>query len=308
MEGNWKDYFSFTKKERIGIYTLLILIATGAIVPRFFTSPALKKELVAEAIKLEKAAPVLPDKERRFTYEQRPSPYEEVNDEPAKKQRVVSLFPFDPNTLNADGWQQLGIPDRTIRTIINYRNKGGRFRNAGDLQKMYGLKTADFERLAPYIKIEIPPAPAFAHSGKPFVKYVKAPPAVIDINQADTTAFISLPGVGSKLASRIINFRTKLGGFYSVEQVGETFGLPDSTFQLIRPRLQCTPAAVQKININTADVNTLKQHPYIRWNIANAIVQYRQQHGDFRSCAQLQQIALITPEIYQKMEGYIAVE
>jgi competence protein ComEA len=303
MEGNWKDYFSFTKKERIGIYTLLILIATGAIAPRFFYSPPLKKELVAEAIKLEKAPPVLPDKERRFTYDHRPSPYDEVNDEPAKPQRV---FPFDPNTLNAEGWQQLGIPDRTIRTIINYRNKGGRFRNAGDLQKMYGLKTADFERLAPYISIEAPPP--YPSSGKPFVKYVKAPPAVIDINQADTTAFISLPGIGSKLASRIINFRTKLGGFYSVEQVGETFGLPDSTFQLIKPRLQCTPAAVQKININTADVNTLKQHPYIRWNIANAIVQYRRQHGDFSSCGQLQQIALITPEIYQKMEGYIAVE
>jgi competence protein ComEA len=306
MEGNWKDYFTFTKKERIGIYTLLILIATGAIVPRFFSPPALHKELVAEAIRFEKAPPVQPVKEKRLTWDQGPSPYDEVNIEPAKTQQAVSLFTFDPNTLNAEGWRRLGIPDRTVRTIINYRTKGGRFSNAGDLQKMYGLKTADFERLAPYIRIET--QPGYAHSGKPFVKYVKAPPAIIDINRADTTAFISLPGIGSKLAGRIINFRNKLGGFYSTDQVGETFGLPDSTFQLIKPRLQCEPAAVQKININTADVNTLKQHPYIRWNIANAIVQYRQQHGDFRSCGQLQQIALITPEIYRKIEGYITVE
>ncbi len=306
MEGNWKDYFTFTKKERIGIYILLILIATGAIVPCFFSTPALRNELVAEAIELEKAPPVQPGKEKRSAYEQQQSPYDEVSDEPPKTQRVVSLFPFDPNTLTAEGWRQLGIPDRTIRTIINYRTKGGRFRNTGDLQKMYGLKAADFERLAPFIRIETPPA--YANSGKAFVKYVKAPPAIIDINQADTTAFISLPGIGSKLASRIINFRNKLGGFYSVNQVGETFGLPDSTFQLIKPRLQCAPAAVQKININTADVNTLKQHPYIRWNIANAIVQYRQQHGEFRSSGQLQQIALITPGIFQKIERYITVE
>ena len=44
----------------------------------------------------------------------------------------------------------------------------------------------------------------------------------VDINTADTTAFISLPGIGSKLAARIVNFRDKLGGFYSIDQVGET--------------------------------------------------------------------------------------
>jgi competence protein ComEA len=308
MEGNWKDYFTFTKKERIGIYTLLILIITGAFIPRYFSSSTLNNELIAEAINLQKATPAQPDRKtfRSTTYDKSPSPYDEVSYEPAKAQPSALLFPFNPNTLDENGWKKLGIPDRTIRTILNYRTKGGRFRNAGDLQKMYGLKPADFERLVPYLRIEA--SPAFNNTTRSFVKYVKPPPLVIDINQADTTAFISLPGVGSKLANRIINFRSKLGGFFSVEQVGETFGLPDSTFQLIKPRLQCAPAEVQKININRADINTLKQHPYIRWNIANAIVQYRQQHGDFRSLDQLQQIVLITPAIYQKIAAYITVE
>lgn len=305
MEGNWKDYFTFTKKERIGIYTLLVLIAVCIIIPRFFTAPALSNELVVEAISLEKAAPDIENR-KRSTYDQQPSPYDEVNDEPAKAKPSFALFPFDPNTLDVVGWKKLGIPDRTIRTILNYRTKGGRFRNVGDLQKMYGLKAADFERLAPFVRIEA--SPVFNNSPRPFVKYVKVTPPVIDINQADTSAFISLPGIGSKLANRIIHFRDKLGGFHSVEQVSETFGLPDSTFQLIKPRLQCLPVEVQKININTADVNTLKQHPYFRWNIANAIVQYRQQHGNFRSPEQLQQIVLITPEIYQKIATYITVE
>jgi competence ComEA-like helix-hairpin-helix protein len=140
------------------------------------------------------------------------------------------------------------------------------------------------------------------------VKYVKPPPPVIDINLADTTAFISLPGIGSRLANRIVNFRDKLGGFYSVQQVGETFGLPDSTFQLIKPRLQYTPVTVKKININTADTGTLKGHPYIRWKIANAIVQYRQQHGAFHSAEELLQIVLITPELFQKILPYLTVQ
>lgn len=307
MEGKWKEYFTFTKKERIGIYTLLILIVIGIITPRFFSVPALNTELAAEAIDLEKAQPAPPEKEfaRRSYYDRAPSPYDEVNDEPNKK-LPATLFPFDPNTLDAAGWKKLGLPERTVRTILNYRSKGGRFRTSSDLQKMYSLKPADFERLQPYVHIEAPPP--FRYADRPQVKYVKAPPTIIDINEADTAAFIALPGIGNKLASRIVNFRNKLGGFYSVEQIGETYGLPDSTFQLIRSRLQCAAVAVQKININTADANALKQHPYIRWNVANAIVQYRQQHGVFSTREQLQQIVLVTPELYQKIEQYIAVE
>jgi competence protein ComEA len=297
MEGKWSDYFAFSRKERIGIYTLLILIVICMVAPRFFSSPTLSSELTAEAILLEKAQPAPPEKAftPRLTYDRAPN-----------SRTPATPFRFDPNSLDEAGWKKLGLSDRTVRTILNYRNKGGRFRNTADLQKMYGLNQADFERLQPYVQIEMQ-APVYNKERTP-VKYVKAAPAIIDINEADTTAFISLPGIGSKLAGRIVNFRNKLGGFYSVEQVGETFGLPDSTFQLIKPRLQCAPLALKKININMADANTLKQHPYIRWNVANAIVQYRQQHGIFSSREQLQKIVLVTPELYQKIEHYIAVE
>ena len=104
---------------------------------------------------------------------------------------------------------------------------------------------------------------------------------VIDINTADTSAFISLPGIGSKLAARIVNFRDKLGGFYSIDQVGETFGLPDSTFQKIKQYLKLENTSIKKININTATVDELKAHPYIKYSVANPIIAYRNEHGPF---------------------------
>jgi competence protein ComEA len=107
------------------------------------------------------------------------------------------------------------------------------------------------------------------------------------------------------LANRIVSFRQKLGGFYSVDQVAETYGLPDSTFQHLKPTLQCHPTELQKININTADANILKQHPYIKWTLANAIVQYRNQHGSFRSVDDLQQVVLLTPVLFQKLKYYL---
>ncbi len=132
-------------------------------------------------------------------------------------------------------------------------------------------------------------------------------PKTIDINTADTTAFIALPGIGNKLANRIVEFRNKLGGFYKVEQVAETYALPDSTFQKIKSRLTISTIAVQQININTATVDELKSHPYIRYYIANAIVQYRNQHGNFLAADDLKKITLITDSAFNKMLPYLKV-
>jgi competence ComEA-like helix-hairpin-helix protein len=128
------------------------------------------------------------------------------------------------------------------------------------------------------------------------------------VNLADTFAFIALPGIGSKLSKRIISFRDKLGGFYSVEQVGETYLLPDSTFQKIKPYLFVSNSSLKRININTASVDEMKAHPYIKYNMANAIFQYRQQHGNYISVEQIKKILIITDEIYQKAAPYLSVK
>jgi competence protein ComEA len=70
--------------------------------------------------------------------------------------------------------------------------------------------------------------------------------STININAADTSAFSTLPGIGSKLANRIITFREKLGGFYSANQVAEVYGLPDSTFLKIKPYLIIGDVAIKK--------------------------------------------------------------
>jgi competence protein ComEA len=308
MENRWKEYLTFTKRERTGIFVLLALIAIVTALPYLFTvAPPLpaRAELAALQQQLDslEPAPVANAFEADHEYL------------PARAGTVKhSLFEFDPNTLSAAGWRKLGIGERTIRTISHYITKGGRFRKPEDLGKVYGLKPADLQRVLPYVRIE---EPAFGGQ-KAFFKdtagrhsrhAVSKPPILpVDINTADTTAWIALPGIGSRLAQRICNFREKLGGFYSVDQVAETYALPDSTFQHIKPWLQNSTMPVKKLNINTADANTLKQHPYIRWQVANAIVQFRQQHGPFQSITDVQQIMLVTPEIFQKMAPYIDIK
>lgn len=132
-------------------------------------------------------------------------------------------------------------------------------------------------------------------------------PKSIDINKADTTVFMALPGIGSKLATRIVTYREKLGGFYSIEQVSETFGLQDSTFQKIRKWLVVKDTVLRKININKANIDELRM-PYISYNLANAIYEYRRQHGEYKSPEDLMKIMLMTNEIFRKILPYLAVQ
>jgi len=320
----WKeivaDYLTFTRKERIGIITVLSLITIAIFLPAIFSYQegtsqqvpdtawiAAVKELEQKEIYAEKTGAENDNTISAYQYDPSKTNY---NNRPGGE-----LFYFDPNTTSKGDWQKLGLRDKTIQTIQNYIGKGGHFKKPEDLQRVYGLHKDEYERLAPYIKIET----GGRESEKPLLKENKntteAQPEyrktlrynIIDINTADTTVFISLPGIGSKLATRIINFRDKLGGFHTIEQVKETFGLPDSTFQKIKPYLVLENNAVRKINVNTATVDELKVHPYIRYNIANAIIAYRNQHGSFANMEYLKKIMLISDEVYQKITPYLAL-
>lgn len=224
------------------------------------------------------------------------------------------LFYFDPNTISSSEWKRLGLRDKTIQTIRNFLRKGGQFSKPEDLQKIYGLHKDEYERLAPYISIKAKTLSVTEQfvSSKPNdathpVKAYSPRYSSIDVNTADTSAFISLPGIGSKLASRIVTFREKLGGFYSIDQIGETYGLPDSTFQKIKQYLKLDNPSVKKINVNTATIDEMKAHPYIKYSIANPIVAYRNEHGLFSKIEDIKKVMSVTDEIYQKIAPYLSL-
>jgi len=314
----FKDYFTFTRKERTGILLLLVAIALLWLIPQFI-EPATNKltaseieEFKAEAANLhrttqkEDSGLVFEEKTLKKSF---PDPGNPLDD-----QRGV-LFEFDPNTLSLAGWRKLGLRDKTIRTIQNFLAKGGHFYKPEDIGKIFGLTESEYETLLPYVSIREDKKQTSAKSheagsgGTGFLNPVTNKSAIlVNINTADSAGFEALPGIGSKLASRIINFRSRLGGFHNVAQVAETYGLHDSVFQRIRHRLVISPEFIPTIiNINLADVKTLQAHPYIRFTIANAIVQYRLQHGLFIDISDLQKIDLITPDLLVRIRPYLTI-
>jgi len=308
-----KNYLTFTARERIGLFVMALFGIGFYLFSHYY--PVNKRTIRNDDFQQELAElKISIDTSRgsndfrrddNFADLYRPKQY--ANDAPFRGE----LFAFDPNTLSADGWKKLGVRDKTVNTIQNFIAKGYKFRKPDDLRKIYGLKPQDADRLIPYVRIAgkaDQPVVAFAANNSTYKNTAAPEPSpikIIDINTADTAAFIALPGIGNKLAARIIKFREKLGGFSSVAQVAETFGLPDSTFQQIKPRLQPNNSVVKKININTADANELKNHPYFKWNIANAIVNYRLQHGNYKSLDDLHKIEIIDDELFNKIAPYL---
>lgn len=233
--------------------------------------------------------------------------YDWKNAEPEKPAAPTELFYFDPNTLSAEGWQKLGLKEKTIGTIQNYLSKGGKFKNAGDIKKIWGIKPLLAEQLVPFVKIPGTPTAEKRLNGNNAPPFPRQP-VLIDANSADSAAFISLPGIGPGYAKRILKFRERLGGFYSADQVGETFGLPDSTFQKVKKFIKVNRENLRKININSATNDELKQHPYIRWQMANMIIEYRQQHGKFNTVADLKKLMQVTDEWYDKVLPYLVAD
>ena len=313
----WKhfitDYLSFSKKERTGILVLVFLIVFFIglpflypffIKPRTTNATIFKKAIASLSIK--QAAQTKQFSNRNEGGDLIQSSNRSDGNQPTKGE----LFYFDPNTASSDDWKRLGLRENTIATIQHFLSKGGRFYKREDIGKIWGLHPDEVKRLIPYIQIQNPQATRFSEE-KEFKKKLSAPASYpiipIDINKADTAAFISLPGIGSKLSQRVINFRDKLGGFYAVEQIGETFGLPDSTFQKIKPQLTISNIALIKININTADIEEMKKHPYLRYAISNAIVRYRLQHGNFLAVEDIKKIMTITADVFNKVAPYLTV-
>lgn len=146
------------------------------------------------------------------------------------------------------------------------------------------------------------------HQIKSFQNTTKQKQILIELNSADSSSLIPLPGIGPALASRIVKYRNKLGGFYSVEQIKETYGITDSVFSLIATMITIKDSSWQQIHINTITLDELKMHPYFKWQLANTIVNYRKAHGPFTSIDELNKIALINEETLKKFLPYIQID
>jgi competence protein ComEA len=197
--------------------------------------------------------------------------------------------------------KRLTLSSRTASGIINYRNKGGKFKIKTDLKKIYGLDTNIYLSLVPYIRLP----DKLTTTKKREKKQVKA----FDINLADTTQLKSVYGIGPVIARRIAAYRSSLGGFIMFDQLYEVWGLDSTIVRRLADRTVIAAGFTPtKLPINHCSEQELARHPYIRTKLAGAIVKYRFQHGKFGAVDDLRKIAIVDEKAFQRIAPYITLD
>lgn len=205
----------------------------------------------------------------------------------------VVFHPFDPNKATEESLVSLGLRPLIAKRIASYREKGGRFKAPEDVLKIYGMDTAWFETAKPWMRFEV-----VQHESKPQV-YPKKTFTKEDINAADTLALQDVYGIGPALARRIVKFRDRLGGFHSLQQLHDVYGLDSTVVGRVARQFDVKPGfEPRRINLRDATLEELSAHPYISRRQAQAIIAFRFQHtidslGQLRLLPQLDDSWLI---------------
>ena len=286
----WKDFFYYTKSERRAIYVLLVLlfvlIVALVVVPgeRPLPNPV---ALVANSVEYRSAEPAV-------------SP---------------ALTTFDPNLADSAELTALGLPAHVVRNVIKYRQKDGSFPTPESFARIYGLAETQYKELKPYIRISESfarkpvrkkPAPATHDTlRRDTLRWPKAEKypegTLVDANTADTTELKKIPGIGSGIARAIVGYRTRLGGFCSLEQLQE---IKYITPELLR-WFKLENDSVRRLDINRAGLDQLRAHPYLNFYQAKVIVEHRRKRGNITSLSQLSLYEEFTEKDLQRIAAYL---
>jgi len=305
-----KEFFYFSRGQKAGLIVLaviiILLLVVNQFVPFFVKKPLPKNDKNFMA-KYEAFNASLKDKPFRY---QKYSPFDENGNNWGNFQKFVEpeLFAFDPNTLDSAGFVSLGLRPFMAKNIINYRKKGGKFKTADDFAKIYGISAEQFEKLKPFIKIssEFLAQNSYEKTDTYEQKYTEKSDTIsIELNSADTAVLQKLRGIGPGWAKAIVAYRQKLGGFVSVNQLLEIKNFPPETLAKIEKNIFVDASKIQKIEVNRANVEFMKKHPYLDFYKAKALYELRLNKRTLKSIEELKVLPEFTGEDLQKIAPYL---
>lgn len=300
-------YLYFTRTERMGILSLTLVCVAAVLLPRLYT-PLIRT-----------VDDVPPAGEAVFA--KAPLTATELAEEKPESR----AFGFDPNTASANDLQSLGLPEKTIKSILNYRDKGGRFFKPEEFSKIYSLSEADFHRLLPWIYIggknESPSHTyAPAHTSE---EEVRSTAALSNFDPNTVTAVqLQQMGLPQNTITGWLNYLSKGGKFRVKEDLQKLYALKATDFQRLLPYISIATAStaspgtprygnrqynVQTIDINSAEALQWTQLPGIGDGWARKILTYRDKLGGFASPAQVAETRNLPDSVFQKIRPFLEV-
>ncbi len=290
----WREYLGYPKKERRGIYvllTMLMFVAFYNIIEHQLWStdlalPTITVSPINDAFK--GATGITGEKNKKYF------------------DKKLSEKPIFIDTAGVAALTAIGFSKYQATIIFNYIQKGAAIYTVKDLAKIYSIDQKAIDLTQSKIIFSDSSSRKSQHKSNSF--FAKKVLKKVELNSCDSVALDSVFYMSSYLAGRIINYRNRLGGFFELTQIQLIYGIDTTVYAKISTHLSLDTSNVKRIDLNKVSLEKLAQHPYIGYKLAKVMVNYRVQHGAFKSKSDLKKIILINEEIFRKIERYILIQ
>ncbi|WP_414000297.1 ComEA family DNA-binding protein [Flavobacterium sp. W1B] len=269
-------YFKFSKSQCAGIFSLFTIIIVLQLICFFVGFGSIVKDF--------------PEKQNWLSLQREIDSMKESNSIPISKK-----YPFNPNFITDYKGYKLGMSVQEIDRLLAYRKEGKFVNSAKEFQNVTQVSDSLLNTMAPYFKF-----PDWVNRVKESYKYVdyeknsfskKEKLVLIDINQATKEDLMKVYGIGEVISMRILKLKESLGGFVSMEQMSDVWGLSPEVIEKLNAYFKVSALPdIKKVDINNASLKEIALFPYFKYALAKEIVIYRSMNGDLKNAEDLTKI------------------
>lgn len=281
-----------SKRNKRGLIVLIFLLAVIIILPRAYGWIRGNEQIIVSVEEMDEGVDQL--KSQKKSYRSKPG---------RKSRYKAPKSKFNPNDYGQKDWMALGLSEKQANVVVKFASRG--IKDNDQLRQIFVIDDELFALIGDSTFY-----PVIDYS-KTHIDSIKAKNTKnnlqLNLNTATKEELMQLSGIGKYYSQKIVEYREKLGGFVTKEQLLEIWQFEEEKLDKIRPNINVT-GAVKKININTCTPEQLAKHPYFNWNIANSIVKMRTKFTKYTSIDQLLQSDLISKELLEKVKPYLILE
>jgi DNA uptake protein ComE-like DNA-binding protein len=271
-----KSFFKFSREQRAGVFLLFAIIIALQFLYFFVDFSSFSKTSSEKEKWLSMQSQIDSLKQDKLNY-------------------VPKVYPFNPNFITDYKGYKLGMSVAEIDRLLAFRKLNQYVNSAQEFQTVTKVSDSLLNAISPYFKF-----PDWVKNKKEFVAYKKYNTSafakkeivvIIDINQATQEDLIKIFGIGEAISLRILKFKESLGGFVSMEQMKEVWGLSPEVIENLNTHFKVSAVpSVKKIDINNASIKELSLFPYFKYPISKNIVTFRSMNGDIKNIEDLTKI------------------
>ena len=286
----FKSHFELDNRQRNGILLLVLLVLVSWALYFFIEPP--QNDSNSRAL----------NEEQLNIFEARIDSIQKLQD----SLNQPKMYSFNPNFITDYKGYTLGMEVEEIDRLLRFRESGKWINSAEDFQQVTGVSDSLLAAIAPYFKF-----PEWVNKPKtkyqPFQKEAESPGSKSDLNTVSFEELMKLEELDQVMARRILDYRRKLGGFLDDRQLYDVYGISKEQVKQLQSRYTVlSKPEIKRIDVNKANASDLSTVPFITFDIAREIVNYRTLHDGISDLDELLKIDGITTYKLDRIKLYLS--